>query len=239
MMKTAILILIAALVATVGWTAEAPRTSRQEAIGFGGGAAIGGAAGGPIGLVVGAALGAWLGDRFEAERSARLDYERRWGQARDEVAALNGLIQNSEQQVARLETRLRQEAHAMRDTVREALDVRVLFKTNESVLAQETEERLARLAELVARMDGMLIRVEGYADPRGDEEYNEQLSAARAVAVRDTLIRSGVPANRISVDAHGERQSSATDGDVDALALERRVQLTLIPADHARRIAQE
>jgi outer membrane protein OmpA-like peptidoglycan-associated protein len=239
MMKTAILIVTATLVATVGWTEEAPRTSTHEAIGFGGGAAIGGAAGGPIGLVVGAALGAWLGDRFEAERSAHLDYERRWGQARDEVAALNGLVQNSEQQVALLETRLRQEAHAMRDTVREALDVRVLFKTNESVLAQETEERLARLAELLARMDGMLIRVEGYADPRGEEEYNEQLSAARAVAVRDMLIRSGVPANRISVDAHGERQSSATDGDVDALALERRVQLTLIPADRARRIAQK
>ena len=47
----------------------------------------------------------------------------------------------------------------------------------------------------------------------------------RADHVRDVLIRNGVPAERISVEAHGE--SPAADDNVDSFALERRVSLTL------------
>ena len=239
MIKPAIFLVTAAMFTATGWTAEDTRTSKHESIGIGGGAAIGGAAGGPIGLVLGAALGAWLGDRFDEEHDARIQSEQRWAEAEAEVAALNGLVISSERQVVELETQLRQETREMQTTVRDALDVQVFFRTNESTLPDETQTRLLRLAELLARLDGTLIRVEGHADSRGNQEHNDQLSAQRAAAVRDTLIRAGVPTSRISMDAHGETYASAVENDVDALAMERRVHLTLIRNGDESRIAQK
>jgi len=239
MIKNTLIFLMLTIFAGAGWTAEASKMSKHENIGIGGGAAIGAAAGGPVGLVLGAALGAWLGDRFDAEHTARVDFEDRWTEAEAEVAALNDLVRSSEQHAAVLESRLGRQTREMRDTVSDALDVQVLFKTNESNLPDETQQRLLRLAGLLARMDGTLIRIEGHADARGNAEYNEQLSAQRAVAVRDTLIKAGVPASMISVDAQGERHSVAEESDTDALAMDRRVDLTLIRSSDQARIAQK
>lgn len=238
MIRSTLLVLALAMFSTVGWTEEI-RASKHESIGIGSGAALGGAVGGPIGLIAGAAVGAWLGARFNEEHTARVAFEQRWTQAEEEVAALNGLVETGERQVAALESQLRRESREMQSTVRDALDVQVLFKTDESTLPDATQERLLRLAELLARMDGMLVRIEGHADSRGDLEHNAQLSAQRAVSVRDTLIGAGVPANRITVDAHGETYSSAAENDVDALAMERRVNLTLIRGTEENRIAQK
>ena len=229
----------ATVMTSVGWTAEQDHEPTQERIGVASGAVLGGLAGGPIGVVLGAAFGGWLGDEFDVQRRERDDFEQRWALASEEVANLNGLIEGSEREVERLRADFSRDATAMREKVREALDVQVLFKTGDTSLAEETGRRLTRLAELVADMDGMLLRIEGHADARGAAEFNEQLSAQRAATVRDVLIRAGVPSGRIVIDALGEREAHAVDEDVDGMALDRRVQLTLIPSAAEGRVARE
>ncbi|NNC64340.1 MAG: OmpA family protein [Gammaproteobacteria bacterium] len=224
---------------SVGWTAEQSKEPTQERIGLASGAVLGGLAGGPLGVVLGAAFGGWLGDEFDEQRHERDDFEERWEQARAEVASLNGLVQGTEHQLAQLTSEYGAETAAMREKVRDALDVQVLFKTGDTSLAEETDQRLTRLAELVAGMDGMLLRIEGHADARGAAEFNEQLSAQRAATVRDVLIRAGVPSGRIVIDALGEREANAVDEDIDGMALDRRVQLTLIPSASEGRMARE
>ncbi len=224
---------------SVGWTAESNQEPTKERIGVASGAVLGALAGGPLGLVFGAAFGGWLGDEFDTQRHERDDFEQRWEQAKAEVASLNSLVEGSERQLAQLTSEYGRETSAMREKVREALDVQVLFKTGDTSLAQETDQRLTRLAELVAGMDGMLLRIEGHADARGAAEFNEQLSAQRAATVRDVLIRAGVPSSRIVIDALGEREAQAVDEDIDGMALDRRVQLTLIPSASEGRMARE
>ena len=238
-MRHAIFVFIATTLTSVGWAAEPGRSAKFENIGLGSGAVIGAAAGGPVGLLLGAAAGIWLGDRFDEEQSARIEFEQRWTNAREQVADLNGLIESSDRQIAMLETRNRQDARVMREAIGEAVDVHILFKTDETGVADETQDRLSRLAKLLARMEGMSIRVGGYADARGVAEYNAQLSAQRAASVRDTLIRAGIPAARISVEAYGEQYASADEKDLDALAFDRRVQLTLIPTAASARAARQ
>ncbi len=238
-MRYAIIVVIATTLTSVGWAAEPRKSNKLENIGLGSGAVIGAAAGGPVGMLLGAAAGIWLGDRFDAEKNARIEFEQRWTSAREQVADLNGLIEQGDRRIAMLETRNRQDARAMREAVGEAVDVHILFKTDETEVADATQERLSRLAKLLARMEGMSIRVGGYADARGAAEHNAQLSAQRAANVRDTLIRAGIPAARISVDAYGEQYSSVDEQDLDALAFDRRVQLTLIPNESAERIARQ
>jgi outer membrane protein OmpA-like peptidoglycan-associated protein len=227
--------------ASVGWTAETETTTahKHERVGLASGAVIGGLAGGPLGLVLGAALGGWLGDEFDSERTARDDYERRWQEAQAAVADLNGMIEGNERELSRLTSDYRRETAAMRERLRESLEVQVLFKTGATELADETSQRLERIAGLVADMDGTLLRIEGHADARGEADFNEQLSAARAAAVRDILIRAGVPSGWIVLEARGENDAHAVDEDIDGMALDRRVQLTLIPAAPEGRVARE
>jgi outer membrane protein OmpA-like peptidoglycan-associated protein len=229
----------AMLLTTTGWAADIEYAPVKERVGLASGAVLGGLTGGPLGLVIGAALGGWLGDEFDTQQHERDDYARRWSEAQQEVASLNALVTGGERELQQLTADYRQETASLRESIRDALDVQVLFKTGASAPSDETNVRLARLAALVARMDDLLIRIEGHADARGDAEFNEQLSAERAATVRDILIRAGVPASRIAIDARGEREAQAVDQDVDGMALERRVQLTLIPAGSAGRVARD
>ena len=238
MTRYAIVLLIAAGTSAPGWAAEQGKASKYETIGLGSGGAIGAVAGGPVGFIVGAAVGAWLGDQFNKQDQARNEFEQNWMESETRVTELDDLLQDADRQVATmesevaaLESRLRQETRQLRAAVQSALDVQVLFRTNEDTLPDETRQRLARLAGALAGLDDMLVRIEGYADSRGETDHNDLLSSQRAAAVMETLIRAGLPADRISMDAYGEHRSSAAEDDLDGLAMERRVHLTVIPRE--------
>ncbi|MGQ8338474.1 OmpA family protein [Sunxiuqinia sp. A32] len=50
------------------------------------------------------------------------------------------------------------------------------------------------------------IVLEGYADEKGDEEYNLELSEKRAIAIKKYLIDFGIAGNRIIIEAKGKDQ---------------------------------
>jgi outer membrane protein OmpA-like peptidoglycan-associated protein len=230
MMKKVLVAALASAFATTGWTADDGRT-KHEAMGLGSGAAIGAAAGGPVGLILGAALGGWLGDRFDHERSGRLGAEAESADRRAEVDRLEARLGVSEREAARLEAALLAAERSHHDTLQEALDIQVYFRTADSTLNGTAEQRLTRIAELIAPMEGVVVLLEGHADPRGDEAYNEELSAQRAEAVRQAFMRAGVAEGRIAVTAEGESRSRADENDVDALALDRRVEISIVGRD--------
>lgn len=241
MKKQLIALAAAGAFAASGWAAENDSATKQdrnnkEAIGLGSGAAIGAAAGGPVGLILGAAFGGWLGDRFQKEERERIAAERRHDSARAEVDSLRGVVLDSERTVTQLEAQLRAEQRARHDALQEAIDIQVLFRTADSSLDSAAESRLARIAELIGPMTGVAVHLSGHTDARGDEEYNERLSEERAAAVRDVLMRAGVPERRIVMTAEGKRHASAPEDDLDAMALDRRVQMRLISEDESRRV---
>lgn len=244
MFRQLIVLSAACAVTTTGWTQEKEGASKQEAMGVGSGAVIGAAAGGPVGFVLGAALGGWLGDRFHDERAQRESAEAAHARAQAELGELESVLARNKREIDRLESRLLAQQREHRSALQEALNLQVYFRTAETRLDDGAAERLARIGELIGPMDEVVVLLEGHADPRGDEAYNESLSAERAEAVREIFVGAGVPAERIAVSAEGENQSSAEDGDVDALALERRVDIRIAGSDGsrervARRSAQE
>ncbi len=248
MNKKLIVLVMGSLLATsalAGPKDRAPRErapknhpAKEESIGLGSGAAIGAIAGGPIGLIAGAAFGGWLGDRFHTERSARREADGRAAQASAHAGSLAQLLATSERMVAEKDAALYTERVAYRRDLQEALSVEVFFRTEASGLGGETEERLTRLAALVEPMEGAVIRLEGHADARGTEAFNTTLSTARAEAVRDALIRGGMPAERVIVTAAGVGRSTAPEQDADGMALERRVQMDVVDLDAAGRVAE-
>ena len=249
MQKKLIVLIIGSLLATQSFAGPRNREHRNEAretrvvakeesIGLGSGAVIGAAAGGPIGFVLGAAFGGWLGDRFHREHKGRLEADERAAQASAQSASLQTLLATSERMVAEKNAELFSERVAHRRDLQEALSIEVFFRTEESGLAGTTEERIAKLAALIEPMDGAVIRLEGHTDARGTDSYNSTLSTARAEAVREALIRGGMPAERVIVTGSGEAASTAGENDTDGMALDRRVEMNVVDVDGAGRVAE-
>jgi outer membrane protein OmpA-like peptidoglycan-associated protein len=230
------LVALAVLAALAAGPASAEtRTSKEEATGVGIGATVGAFAGGPVGFIVGAAAGAWLGDNFSRKKqevealSGSLDEaESRLVDLELQVDRMGDERQRTDSELARLRALAKPELLGLLQT---GIEMDLLFRTDEYVLADTTGSRLTQLATTLATLPDVYIQVDGFADERGDAGYNQALSTRRADHVRDVLTAAGVTPARIKVAAHGE--SPAIDGSIDSYALDRRVSLTLYVEDSA------
>lgn len=214
----------------------AEESSREEAIGVGSGLVIGALAGGPIGAFAGAIVGVVVGERFHRQRTGRLQAEADLAQTSEELASLQVAMRNAQVQMAQLAEEA-DDAKA-REALAEGIRFDVLFRTNETDLETDAGAQLAELATLLAGLPNIEVRLDGHADPRGSENSNDSLATARADTVRNALIDAGVPPTRIDTHVHGESQSTAIDGDLDAYAFERRVSVTLSYADDLSALAR-
>ena len=86
----------------------------------------------------------------------------------------------------------------------ELAPVDLLFAVNSYGLPSESRAKLEAVATWAKCNPQGAVILEGHADTRGTKEYNMTLSAERAGAVRERLIRLGVPRERIVVTVYGE-----------------------------------
>jgi outer membrane protein OmpA-like peptidoglycan-associated protein len=145
-----------------------------------------------------------------------------------DLRTLNADLERSAAKRAELESLLAQsQAHTdeLGQTLAKARDLEAAFafRTNDASLPDEDVARLERIGTLVGALKDMKVRVSGYADPRGSEQFNAALSRRRADSVAGILSAAGVPADRIVIEAHGELESKSAEGDLEGYALERRV----------------
>ena len=184
-------------------------------------AVAGAAAGGPVGLIIGGLSGVWMAGNIEKADS------------RD---ALEVNLVKADHRIDALEKQLaysRTETAHYAQLALEQLQLEMLFKTKSNTLTTGGEQRLAGLAEFLKRHADIDIRLDGYTDPRGSRAENQLLSDARIDAVRNALEAQGIAAERIQTFSHGERDSAASIGDMDAYALERVVRIQLSRNDDA------
>ncbi len=222
MRNTIIAVVAAASILFAAPSQAAGKSSRQENIGVGSGAVIGALAGGPVGLVIGAALGAKIGDTMH-QKNERIDYlQGSVDESEQTVANLNGNIDTLSDEIERLQNVARPELVSL---LQAGIAMDLLFRTDEAVLVDVTGDRLAQLAQTIVDMPDIHIKLDGFADARGDAEYNLALSERRVEFIRDQFVAAGVDPSRINVSAHGE--SPAQDESLDSYALERRVSVEL------------
>jgi outer membrane protein OmpA-like peptidoglycan-associated protein len=92
------------------------------------------------------------------------------------------------------------------------------FQQNSTTLRQDAEidstvhmaTALRRIRQHLAFDANARIVVHGYASEEGDPAYNMQLSRRRAEVIQARLIAEGIPAGRITIQAHGENTSWPT-----------------------------
>lgn len=209
--------------------ASAETASKQETIGVGTGAIVGAAAGGPVGLIIGAAIGAKLGDTLHQKDSEIDSLATTLDRSRDTIENLEanvGVLKSDIDDVVReLEDARRVSRPELVSLLQAGIAMDLLFRTDEHVLTDTTGDRLAQFAGVLSQMPGIRVRLAGFADERGDEAYNLELSKKRVEFVRDQLVAAGIAPERIGTSALGE--SPAVDATPDSYALERRVSMTV------------
>ena len=161
------------------------------------------------------AAGAWLGDRYHRQQANAATLTADLDHSEAQRAQLTAQVTQLDDSLA--QTRARDEKLGATLQQADQLGLDVSFRTDDDGVAVQAMGPLLKL------LPQAQLRVAGYADPRGSPAYNEQLSRRRAASVAAVLTAAGVPQERILIEAHGNAQASAADGDLDAYALERRV----------------
>lgn len=215
-MKTAFVFSSLVLATAISTNSYAARTPNQQAAlegtTFAGLAVAGTVAAGPIGFIVGALGGAFLADQSRQANNAELALS----QASEERTHLHKQLSEKAGEVAQLE------ALAL-----ERMTFQVLFATGNDTLNELDRQRIKALADHLHEHPELVVRLDGHADPRGTDEYNNVLSQERAKAVKQALEEMGIAGERIHYQGHGNQFSSAPKGDDEAYQQERRVDITL------------
>jgi outer membrane protein OmpA-like peptidoglycan-associated protein len=221
MQKITWTIIVIALAAAAS-PADAAGASKEEKIGVGAGGVVGAVAGGPVGFIIGAAIGAKLGDTFH-ERNEKIEsLTASLDMSTARVVALEKDVETAGRQLVALQGRSMPE---LVELLEAGISMDLLFRTDEHALIEQTQGRLTELASQLATLPAVRIRLDGFADERGDSDYNQALSEKRVAYVREVFVAAGVAPDRISQAAHGE--SEAADDRPDSFALERRVSVEL------------
>ena len=105
---------------------------------------------------------------------------------------------------------------------------RVLFDFNKFFLKPESKEALHVVAQILKEQPGKKVKIVGYTDNIGSDEYNLRLSLQRAQSVADYLIYvEGVESSRIEIEGRGKADPVADNSTEEGRAKNRRVEIML------------
>ena len=103
----------------------------------------------------------------------------------------------------------------------------IRFDFNKSEIKPEYRDILNRIAGVLTALKGYSISVYGYTDDVGTQAYNLKLSKRRAQAVRDFLLKAGIP--KLTTTQGFGKSNPRIHGDTpQARAANRRVEMGLV-----------
>jgi len=200
------------------------KLTKEEGAGMATGAATGAIVGGPIGAMVGLMIGGVIGDNFGAVKRSEKAATLRADELQQELV---------DTRIALAKASERTGGDEMLDALAARLHADVMFRTGTSELDVDVQKKVGDLGQMLGAHPQLEIQLHGFADPRGKSETNQELSLARADAVREALVSGGAAPEQIRISAHGEDLTTAPKDDLEAYAWERRVSISIRPTSPA------
>ncbi|THD08233.1 OmpA family protein [Rhodanobacter lindaniclasticus] len=142
----------------------------------------------------------------------------------DQQQQIDAIKQQMQSQFAKYDSQIT----AMQGRV--SIDTVAHFAFNSATLDEQDKPALQDFAATIGKYHpGVLITVEGFADPAGSRAYNKKLGMQRAEAVRDFLVSSGLSADQVRAVSYGEdsNRQVAKGATRDQGRDNRRVSLTV------------
>jgi len=203
-------------------------SSTKETAGFSIGAILGGLLAGPPGAIIGAVSGSWFGTReTNADKSIALLEKQLNAKSmelayhQNELAYVRKTFEEEFQRVVHSK-----EIQSL-ENLSQGISYVIYYKTNDAEIRHDIRPKIQQLVELIKPYPQIHIQIEGHADYRGSKKYNMSLSKKRIDKVRTEFINAGISNQRLQMQAYGERQTTAKQGDSEAYVFDRRVTINL------------
>lgn len=109
------------------------------------------------------------------------------------------------------------------------LEEKVLFDTGKSDVKPSAANALNQVVASIGQRYGKSqMQIMGFADSRGDKDYNKELSEKRAEAVKNWLTTNGkIDGSRLSVEPMGEAMPVASNATAAGRKANRRVEIAV------------
>lgn len=107
----------------------------------------------------------------------------------------------------------------------------ILFETGKSEIRPKSFKVLNQAVEIFKKYPSIRVEIQGHTDDRGRESYNQQLSEARAEAVREYLVAQGIDESRISSKGFGPSSPVASNKSKSGRAQNRRIEFQIVQGD--------
>ena len=196
-------------------------TAKGTAIGVGGGAAVGAGVGALAGnTALGSVIGAAVGGTAGALIGKKMDKQKKE-------------LEETLPEETKIETVNNGEALKL------TFDSGILFATNSSTVSEASKSALRNFATSLKQNPGTDIRIIGFTDNTGNVDYNQTLSEKRAKSVFDYLmVDQGVSSKRMTYEGKGIHEPVADNSTVEGRALNRRVEILILPSQQMIQEAQ-
>lgn len=99
------------------------------------------------------------------------------------------------------------------------------FDFAKATLKPDAQLVIAQVQALLKNNPTLKLAIEGHTDNIGSDDYNQKLSAQRAATVVETLVKSGIAADRLKSLGLGASKPTADNATSDGRAKNRRVEL--------------
>ena len=106
------------------------------------------------------------------------------------------------------------------------LKQQIHFQPNRAVILSDSYDVLKEIAQALKDAN-VAVRIEGHTDNVGKRSENLQLSQDRADAVKDYLVKEGVPATRLKAVGYGQKRPISSNASRAGRTLNRRVEFRL------------
>jgi outer membrane protein OmpA-like peptidoglycan-associated protein len=103
----------------------------------------------------------------------------------------------------------------------------ILFDFDKSDLRSNETPKVSEIAAYLQQNPSAVVGIDGYADPRGTDKYNQALSERRVNTIRDALVSAGVPADKITTGAFGEMRLKCHVATQECWQSDRRVEVLI------------
>lgn len=104
----------------------------------------------------------------------------------------------------------------------------IYFETGKAVLRPESFEALDQVLRFVENNPDMKLEISGHTDNTGSLRINQKLSAARAKAVVDYLVSSGIPQEQLVSQGYADSQPVAANDTPEGREQNRRVEFKVL-----------
>lgn len=104
----------------------------------------------------------------------------------------------------------------------------IYFDYDRADLRPESQQALAKAAQVISQHPNWRVRIEGNCDERGSTEYNLSLGEERANAAKQALVQGSVGGDRLQTISYGKEKPICTDSTEDCWQKNRRDHFVLI-----------